>query len=125
MDGKLTRDKYQCINKCGHALHTDDEVFKDFCNDPRIKSIVSQLGYQKPTVIQTMFIFKPPRIGGAVLAHQGMSNYIMHMLRRDPQHFMALPRITKFAGVDCQINDLPCLVQPPLTESHINDSNSY
>jgi phytanoyl-CoA hydroxylase len=84
VDGKLTRDKYQCINKCGHALHTDDEVFKDFCNDPRIKSIVSQLGYQKPTVIQTMFIFKPPRIGGAVLAHQDNT-----FLTTEPESCMA------------------------------------
>jgi len=70
VDGTLVREKIQCINKCGHALHTLDDVYSSFCGSPPFRAITAQLGYEKPTVVQTMVIFKPPFIGGPVLAHQ-------------------------------------------------------
>eukprot|EP00667_Euglena_gracilis_P015918 EG_transcript_16603 len=70
VNGQLVREKALAINKCGHALHTNDDIFRVFCSDERVRDVVCRLGYQKPTIIQSMYIFKPPHIGGAVLPHQ-------------------------------------------------------
>lgn len=69
-DGRLLHPKDLSINKCGHALHTDDDVFRAFSGDPRLGELARQLGIASPTVVQSMYIFKSPLIGGEVRAHQ-------------------------------------------------------
>ena len=39
-------------------------------NDPRLAAIATDLGYSDPRLLQSMVIFKQPRIGGEVVAHQ-------------------------------------------------------
>lgn len=65
----------QSLNKIGHALHELDPVFKQFSRDNRIKSIGQQLGIKSLALVQSMYIFKQPGIGGEVLCHQD-STYI-------------------------------------------------
>jgi len=60
----------RCINKVGHGLHEQDEVFRQFSRDPRIHAICQQLGFERVGLLQSMYIFKQPSIGDAVNWHQ-------------------------------------------------------
>ena len=65
--------KAQAINKIGHALHDRDPVFDRFSRDPRLAALVADLGMAEPLLLQSMLIFKQPRIGGEVVWHQDAS----------------------------------------------------
>jgi phytanoyl-CoA hydroxylase len=69
-DGTLKQIKEQSINKIGHALHDLDPVFNKFSRTPDIKQLVADLGIELPLLLQGMYIFKQPRIGGEVTCHQ-------------------------------------------------------
>jgi phytanoyl-CoA hydroxylase len=69
-DGALQRPVEQSINKIGHALHDLDPVFSQFSRDPRFADLVATLGIAQPLLLQSMYIFKQPFIGGEVTAHQ-------------------------------------------------------
>ena len=68
--GNFRQEKGLSINKVGHALHDLDPVFDEFSRDARFGKIASEFGYRNPGLIQSMYIFKQPRIGGAVACHQ-------------------------------------------------------
>ncbi len=68
--GRLARPKEESINKIGHALHDLDPVFRSFSRTPVLAALAAQLGYERPLLIQSMYIFKQPRIGGEVSCHQ-------------------------------------------------------
>ncbi|KAH0453406.1 hypothetical protein IEQ34_017730 [Dendrobium chrysotoxum] len=72
-DGTLRQPKELSINKVGHALHEIDPIFKRFSSSEKISSIFCSLGYKRPVVIQSMYIFKQPGIGGEVVPHQDNS----------------------------------------------------
>jgi phytanoyl-CoA hydroxylase len=57
------------INKIGHALHTDGNVFQQFVQRQEFRGICRKLGRSQPSVIQSMYIMKPPKVGGAVVPH--------------------------------------------------------
>ena len=69
-DGSLVQPKEQCLNKMGHAMHDLDPVFDEFSRTPKLAALVDSLGYADPGILQSMYIFKPPRIGGEVIVHQ-------------------------------------------------------
>jgi phytanoyl-CoA hydroxylase len=69
-DGTLKQSKEQSINKIGHALHDLDPVFSEFSRTPDIRQLVADLGIERPLLLQGMYIFKQPKIGGAVTCHQ-------------------------------------------------------
>lgn len=69
-EGQLVKEKTRAINKIGHALHDLDPAFGDFSRTPALKSLVGSLGYRSPLLVQSMYIFKQPRIGGEVTCHQ-------------------------------------------------------
>ncbi|MEW6130573.1 MAG: phytanoyl-CoA dioxygenase family protein [Acidobacteriota bacterium] len=68
--GNLRQSKAESINKIGHALHDLDPVFEKFSRQPKIKEVVDSLDYRKPLLLQSMYIFKQPNIGGEVTCHQ-------------------------------------------------------
>src|SRR5205809_168584 len=68
-DGTLRQSKERSINKIGHALHDLDPVFVRFSRTPEIKQLVSDLDIDDPLLLQSMYIFKQPRIGGEVTCH--------------------------------------------------------
>ncbi|XP_010916511.1 phytanoyl-CoA dioxygenase isoform X2 [Elaeis guineensis] len=72
-DGCLKQPKELSINKVGHALHELDPVFKKNSSSEKISSMLFSLGYKRPVVIQSMYIFKQPGIGGEVVPHQDNS----------------------------------------------------
>ncbi|OAY77983.1 Phytanoyl-CoA dioxygenase 1 [Ananas comosus] len=57
-DGCLKQPKELSINKVGHG---------------KVCSMLFSLGYKRPVVIQSMYIFKQPGIGGEVVPHQDNS----------------------------------------------------
>ncbi|PYS65018.1 MAG: phytanoyl-CoA dioxygenase, partial [Acidobacteria bacterium] len=69
-DGTLRQSKERSINKIGHALHDLDPVFDKFSRTEEIKQLVLDLGIADPLLIQSMYIFKQPNIGGEVTCHQ-------------------------------------------------------
>jgi len=69
-DGSLKQSKEQSINKIGHALHDLDPVFNEFSRHQSVEQLVADLGINRPLLLQGMYIFKQPRIGGEVTCHQ-------------------------------------------------------
>eukprot|EP00163_Fabomonas_tropica_P029158 TRINITY_DN6164_c0_g1_i3.p1 TRINITY_DN6164_c0_g1~~TRINITY_DN6164_c0_g1_i3.p1 ORF type:complete len:321 (-),score=28.79 TRINITY_DN6164_c0_g1_i3:107-952(-) len=69
-DGSLKQEKGLCINKVGHAFHELNPVFKEFFFSSQIATLARDLGFENPLAVQSMYIFKQPRIGGKVVAHQ-------------------------------------------------------
>jgi len=68
--GVLRQSKHQSLNKMGHAMHDLDPVFDAFSRTPKLARTVASLGFRDPAIIQSMYIFKPPGIGGEVTCHQ-------------------------------------------------------
>jgi phytanoyl-CoA hydroxylase len=69
-DGSLRRPKAGSINKIGHALHDLDPTFDAFSRQPAIAGAAASVGFTDPLLVQSMYIFKGPHIGGEVACHQ-------------------------------------------------------
>ncbi len=69
-DGELIQPKELSINKIGHAQHDTDDVFARFAYGLGLGDVARDLGMVSPLALQSMYIFKQPRIGGEVGIHQ-------------------------------------------------------
>jgi phytanoyl-CoA hydroxylase len=69
-DGRLTRPKELAVNKIGHAQHDLDPIFDTFSRTPAMAGLAAELGFGDPRLLQSMYIFKQPEIGGEVVCHQ-------------------------------------------------------
>ena len=69
-DGTLRYEKEKSINKIGHALHDLDPVFDRFSRSQNVKELAAALGFEDSLLLQSMYIFKQPNIGGEVTCHQ-------------------------------------------------------
>jgi phytanoyl-CoA hydroxylase len=69
-DGSLKQNKERSINKIGHALHDLDPIFSQFSRAKKIKELIARLAIEEPLLLQSMYIFKQPNIGGEVTCHQ-------------------------------------------------------
>jgi phytanoyl-CoA hydroxylase len=69
-DGSLKQAKALSINKIGHALHDLDPVFDGFSRAPALARLAGDIGLADPLLLQSMYIFKQPKIGGEVVCHQ-------------------------------------------------------
>ena len=67
--GRLRTDAHLCLNKLGHAMHDLDPVFDSFSRTGELAAIAGDIGMQAPLLLQSMYIFKQPRIGGEVICH--------------------------------------------------------
>ena len=68
--GQLTVPLAKAVNKIGHAMHDLDPVFDAFSRTADLASVASSLGLLDPLLVQSMYIFKQPGIGGEVNCHQ-------------------------------------------------------
>ena len=68
--GKLVNKKELVINKIGHALHDLDDEFYNFSHREDLDLISKAIGIESPLLMQSMYIFKQPNIGGEVMCHQ-------------------------------------------------------
>jgi len=69
-DGSLRQAKELSINKLGHAMHDLDPEFERFSRTPQLAALATELGVKRPLLLQSMYIFKQPHIGGEVNSHQ-------------------------------------------------------
>jgi phytanoyl-CoA hydroxylase len=69
VDGELTRPLELAVNKLGHAMHDLDPVFDKFSRTPMLAELAHDLGLVDPKLLQSMYIFKQPAIGGEVTCH--------------------------------------------------------
>ena len=69
-DGTLKYKKEKSINKIGHALHDLDPVFQEFSRSDKMKQFAHAIGFADSLLLQSMYIFKQPNIGGEVTCHQ-------------------------------------------------------
>ena len=69
-DGTLKYEKERSINKIGHALHDLDPTFEGFSRSEKVKEVATAIGMKDPLLLQSMYIFKQPNIGGEVTCHQ-------------------------------------------------------
>ncbi len=74
-NGDLRQSKEHSLNKMGHAMHDLDLVFDQFSRTPELAEAAKRIGFAEPAILQSMYIFKPPNIGGEVVCHQD-STYI-------------------------------------------------
>ena len=118
-DGNLRQSKEDSLNKMGHAMHDLDPVFDAFSRTPELAAIVESLGYDDPVILQSMYIFKPPRIGGEVYCHQDST-----FLYTEPEScvgfWFALEDATLENGC---MHFIPGGHNGPLKELHYRDSN--
>ena len=63
-------NKQFIVNKIGHALHDLDETFINFSKTDDLDNLARAIGFQDPLLLQSMYIFKQPKIGGEVVCHQ-------------------------------------------------------
>jgi phytanoyl-CoA hydroxylase len=68
-DGSLRQDPALSINKIGHAMHDLDPAFDRFSRTRPLAELIGQLDLDRPLLLQSMYIFKQPRIGGEVTPH--------------------------------------------------------
>jgi phytanoyl-CoA hydroxylase len=66
----LRQAKERSINKIGHALHDLEPTFDRFSRTPELEALVGAVGLTSPQLMQSMYIFKQPFIGGEVRCHQ-------------------------------------------------------
>jgi phytanoyl-CoA hydroxylase len=84
-EGGLKQSKHLSINKIGHALHDLDPVFNEFSRAPEVAQLIKDLEIERPLLLQGMYIFKQPRIGGEVTCHQDTT-----FLYTEPQQIAGL-----------------------------------
>jgi len=84
-DGTLKQAKELSINKIGHALHDLDSVFDRFSRSSSIEQLARDLAVNNPLLLQSMYIFKQPQIGGEVNCHQDTT-----FLYTEPQNILGL-----------------------------------
>ncbi len=60
-DGQLNVPVDVAINKIGHAMHDLDPVFREWSRSAKVAELMSDLGYQQPIPVQSMYIFKVRR----------------------------------------------------------------
>ena len=63
-------NKQYIVNKIGHALHDLDDKFIALSKNEQLDQIARAIGFQDPLLLQSMYIFKQPKIGGEVVCHQ-------------------------------------------------------
>ena len=72
-DRRFLFPKARCINKIGHALHELDPTFRAFSHSRPMRQLAQAAGLSDPLLVQSMYIFKQPRVGGDVTPHQDNS----------------------------------------------------
>jgi len=66
----VKNNKQYIVNKIGHALHDLDDKFIAFSKNEQLDQIARAIGFHDPLLLQSMYIFKQPKIGGEVVCHQ-------------------------------------------------------
>lgn len=68
-EAELRRPVELSVNKLGHAMHDLDPVFDRFSRTPDVAAVADGIGLVDPLLLQSMYIFKQPQIGGEFVPH--------------------------------------------------------
>ncbi|XP_077442439.1 phytanoyl-CoA dioxygenase domain-containing protein 1 isoform X1 [Vanacampus margaritifer] len=68
--GEFVVAKHRSLNKVGHALHAYEPLYRKVTHSAKVQGIARKLGLIHPVILQSMYIFKQPGIGGEVTPHQ-------------------------------------------------------
>jgi len=68
-NGNLSVDKMLAINKIGHAMHDLDPECGRIAYKKKLYDIMVSIGLSYPTIVQSQYIFKQPKIGAKVNPH--------------------------------------------------------
>lgn len=82
---QLQMPEDQSLAKIAHALHCLNPVFSKITTSQKVKDVFRSIGYVEPTVVQSMVIFKNPKVGGAYTPHQDAS-----FLYTEPIHLVGI-----------------------------------
>ncbi|KAM7003608.1 phytanoyl-CoA dioxygenase domain-containing protein 1 isoform 2-T2 [Passerculus sandwichensis] len=96
--GNFLIPKEKSVSKIGHALHAYDPVFKQITHSPKVQELGRKLGLERPVVVQSMYIFKQPGIGGEVTPHQDATFLHTEPLGRILGFWIALEDATQENG---------------------------
>ncbi|CAA9996704.1 unnamed protein product [Nesidiocoris tenuis] len=69
-NGDLKVEPASALNKVGHALHWLHSDFKEVSFSRKVQDLCRLLHLEDPVVVQSMYIYKNPKIGGEVIPHQ-------------------------------------------------------
>ena len=67
--GNLRAQPHLALNKLGHAMHDLDPIFDSFSRTSNLSDVSADIGMRDPLLLQSMYIFKQPHIGGEVNCH--------------------------------------------------------
>ncbi|XP_078406156.1 phytanoyl-CoA dioxygenase domain-containing protein 1 [Cetorhinus maximus] len=96
--GDLLVPKEKSINKIGHALHALEPTFKNLTHSLKVQEVARKLELKEPVIVQSMYIFKQPGIGGEVTPHQDASFLYTEPLGRITGFWIALEDATEENG---------------------------
>lgn len=82
---ELQLPEEQSLAKIAHALHKLNPIFHQATTSPAVQDIFRAIGFGEPTVVQSMVIFKNPKVGGAYTPHQDAS-----FLYAEPVHLAGI-----------------------------------
>ncbi|KAA0719721.1 Phytanoyl-CoA dioxygenase domain-containing protein 1 [Triplophysa tibetana] len=68
--GEFIVPRERSLNKIGHALHAYEPLFKSITHSSKVQNLAQKLEFINPVILQSMYIFKQPGIGGEVTPHQ-------------------------------------------------------
>lgn len=71
--GEFLLPRERSMAKIGHALHCLNPTFKKYTTSDTIIKLFRKIGFDEPNVVQSMIIFKNPKVGGAYTPHQDAS----------------------------------------------------
>ncbi|KAK1148606.1 phytanoyl-CoA dioxygenase domain-containing protein 1-like isoform X2 [Acipenser oxyrinchus oxyrinchus] len=96
--GNFLVPRERSVNKIGHALHAYEPVFKNVTHSPKVQEFSRKLDFKQPVVVQSMYIFKQPGIGGEVTPHQDATFLYTEPLGRVMGVWIALEDATEDNG---------------------------
>uniref|UniRef100_A0A3Q3NAM9 Phytanoyl-CoA dioxygenase domain-containing protein 1 n=1 Tax=Labrus bergylta TaxID=56723 RepID=A0A3Q3NAM9_9LABR len=85
------------------ALHAYEPLYEKVTHSPKVQGIAKKLGVVSPVILQSMFIFKQPGIGGEVTPHQDATFLYTEPLGRVMGLWIALEDATVNNGCLCFI----------------------
>lgn len=74
-DGQLLVDAQHAVQKIGHALHIEHDIFRRLTCSERVMEVCWQLGFRRPAVPQSALVYHNPGVGSvSEAAHQDASH---------------------------------------------------
>lgn len=61
----------------GHALHLLHPTFKKYTFDRRMQNVAKTIGFRKPSIVQSMIIYKNPKIGSSGELNKSIQKFII------------------------------------------------